>query len=481
MPLPNSHKHHTINQEVGMAVSLAAPDYIGDLGNGLVRRWSTTADVEKIAHCMATVFRDGADDPLRESVANEARISFIPGYPLMGPNDFAVVEDTTLPDRPVVACTCYWRHRWSLGGIPFSVGRPEYVATRAEYRNRGLIRALFEMVHARSAVNGDLVQAITGIEYYYRQYGYDYALDLGGHRMVALTAVPPRKEDAPEPYRLRPATLDDVPDLQALYNARRNDSLVWAESTEEDWRWYITLWDDPIVRDVPPAVSGLAFRLHMVVDANERVCGFVAVAAKRRSKGLGIYYLELAPHSNWQAVMPSLLRALHELGKQTPTIQPDTPPLEDLTFVLGRAHPAYTVLGEKLAPRVTPPYTWYLRVPDIGGFLRHIAPVLEARLADSLLAGYDGELKINFYRGGLRLQLAGGKLTAVEPWRTPAYGDEANLSCPALTFLQLLFGYRSYAELHAFLPDVYAEDDALLLVNTLFPKQSSHVSSLSYT
>mgnify|MGYP000980933111 FL=1 len=163
-----------------MTTTLASPEYRGDLGSGLVCRWSTAADAEKVAHCMMTVYRDSADAPLAERVGNEGRICFLPGFPLMRPGDFAVVEDTTLPDRPIVACTCYWRHTWSLGGIPFRVGRPEYVATWAEYRNRGLIRALFEMVHARSAANGDLVQAITGIEYYYRQFGYTYAMPLEG-------------------------------------------------------------------------------------------------------------------------------------------------------------------------------------------------------------------------------------------------------------------------------------------------------------
>jgi hypothetical protein len=222
-------------------------------------------------------------------------------------------------------------------------------------------------------------------------------------------------------------------------------------------------------------------RLHVVVDSEDRVCGFVTVAAKRRTKMLGIYDLELASHVNWQAAMPSLLRALVEVGRQTPTFKADAPALEDLAFVLGRAHPAYDVLGEKLAGRVQLPYAWYVRVADIAGFLRHVTPLLERRLASSLLTGYDGELKINFYRGGLRLQFAGGKLTAIEPWRTPPYEGEGNLNVSALMFLQLLFGYRSYAELHAFLPDVYAADEAVLLVDTLFPKQPSRVSSMGYT
>lgn len=94
----------------------------------------------------------------------------------MGPTDFAVIEDTSKEGRPIVACTCGWRHTWTYEGIPFQVGRPEMVATDPAYRHCGLIRALFEIVHARSAAQGDLVQAITGINYFYRQFGYEYAL-----------------------------------------------------------------------------------------------------------------------------------------------------------------------------------------------------------------------------------------------------------------------------------------------------------------
>lgn len=460
---------------------LASPEFAGDLGNGLVRRWSTAADVEKIALCMATVFRDSADEALNERAANEARISFIQGYPLMGSGDFALVEDTNLPSRPVVACLCYWRHRWSIGGIPFAVGRPEYVATLAEYRNRGLIRSLFEMLHARSAANGDLVQAITGIEYYYRQFGYEYVLDLGGHRSVYVAAIPPAKADRPETFRLRPATVQDVPQLHSLCNQRRDQSLVWAESSEDDWRWCITLWDDPLVRSQPPAEVGLAFRQYMVVDAEDRACGYITLAAKRRSKALGIYGLELAADVNWQAAIPSLLRALLEVGRQTPVFSADTPPLQELTFALGRTHPAYMALGEALIGRARPPYSWYLRVADIGGFVRHIAPLLEGRLAASLVAGYSGDLKINFYRGGLRLQFETGKLVVIEPWQTPAYGDAAALGCPAPLFTQLLFGFRSLADLRAIFPDVYVEEEFVLLVDALFPKQPSYVWPIIYT
>jgi hypothetical protein len=88
-------------------------------------------------------------------------------------------------------------------------------------------------------------------------------------------------------------------------------------------------------------------------------------------------------------------------------------------------------------------------------------------------------VKIDFYRGGLRLVLSEGRLTEVAPWRAPAYGEEADAGCPALVFLQLLFSYRSLAELRAFFPDVWANEGAARLIDVLFPKLPSQVHALN--
>jgi hypothetical protein len=47
--------------------------------------------------------------------------------------------------------------------------------------------------------------------------------------------------------------------------------------------------------------------------------------------------------------------------------------------------------------------------------------------------------------------------------------------------LQLIFGYRSLTELRAIFPDVWASEEAALLLDILLPKQPSTVYSLSYT
>ena len=88
---------------------------------------------------------------------------------------------------------------------------------------------------------------------------------------------------------------------------------------------------------------------------------------------------------------------------------------------------------------------------------------------------HSGELRLNFYRGGVRLPSADGRLSAVEGW-PEADHFEAGASFPPLTFLHLLFGHRSLAELEHLFADCRANtEEAQVLLDALFPPQLSLV------
>jgi hypothetical protein len=153
---------------------------------------------------------------------------------------------------------------------------------------------------------------------------------------------------------------------------------------------------------------------------------------------------------------------------------------------LGSDHPAYAAVAH-LTPRDEGAYAWQLRVSDLPAFLRHVAPVLERRLAQSAFSGYTGALRVGFYRAGVRLAFERGRLAQVAPWSVPlglrgiekgvpSTADRADVSFPGLTFLQLLFGHRSLAELQYAFPDCLVRTaPARSLLTTLFPKQPSNV------
>ena len=448
--------------------TVLSPFYRRDLGDGLVLRWSTAQDTERIATLHSMVHREKADDPPNTNVMAVIRRLMNGDYPLMGPADYGLIEDTSKEGNPVVACTCLWKHTWSYEGIPFTVGRPEMVATDPAYRNRGLIRALFEMVHQRSEAEGDLVQAITGISYFYRQFGYEYALELEDRRATPLSLIPKAKEGETELFALREATGEDIPEITALYNRRRAGSIVSESITREQWLYETQTW-----KEHPE--FGRAFNLQVIIDAAGQTVGFVAIDAMRRDKTLGVWLLEFGEGVNVQTAMPAVLRALHTFGLNLKLSRPNIPPLSEIGFYLGTTHPVHEVLGDELDRAREPPYAWYVRVKDLPAFLLYIAPALEKRLATSPVVGHTGEIRLDFYRGGLRMVFEHGRLTAAEDWRMPLYGSTASGGFPPLVFLQLLFGHRSIEALRHAFPDVWVSDEARPVLKALFPTRPSFV------
>jgi hypothetical protein len=68
-----------------------------------------------------------------------------------------------------------------------------------------------------------------------------------------------------------------------------------------------------------------------------------------------------------------------------------------------------------------------------------------------------------------------GKIITVESWKL-APREEGDAAFPGLTFLQLLFGYRRYAELEYAFADCWCDsEDVRTLLNILFPKKLSNV------
>jgi GNAT superfamily N-acetyltransferase len=413
---------------------------------------------------MARVFVDAPDVTPNPWAAGETRYLMSGHSTLLDAADFALVEE----GDKIVAATCLIGQTWEYDGIAFDVGRPELVASDPDYRNRGLIRALFDAIHERSAARGQVAQGITGIPYFYRQFGYEYALDLDGGRVAYLNTIPDRADGEPEPYTLRDATADDLPLIRALYDQRRAGLLVSAAIPEAFWRSTLT---------APRDEFNVRWCLHVLLDASGAPCGYVRRTSKRWGKDLPVFDVAVRDGVPLRAAGLAALRALCAIGAALPS-GPDPArqePLAGIYLSLGRAHPLYDVLGDSVAPKYDQPYAWYVRVPDLPGFLRLLAPALERRLAASALAGHSGELLLDFYRGGLRLAFAAGRLAEVAPWTRPLTGGQ-HAGFPPLVFLQLLFGRRSFAELDEHYPDVIAwNPEARALLETLFPKRLSRV------
>lgn len=456
-------------------MTVAAPSR--DLGAGLTLRWATPADLVRIAEAQSYSWRGSPDDP--PHAWDRALITELMSgrHPLVQPEDFVYVEDTT--NGKIVASSCLMHGEWTYDGIPFLVGRPEHVVTDPEYRNRGLIRAIFAALHERSAAQGELVQVITGIPYFYRQFGYEYALDLEGSRIVFPSAIP-AAPDGSEAYGLRDATADDIPFIAALYERDYRGSLVTAPVPEAYWRYVFNDFSTPTQ---PAGAFQRQWKLWIVVDSTGNPCGYARTGVHTYGNQFFVWELTASDGVPLAAIAQPTLRALLPAGEAAAIAARaaghDDETFKQISLCLERDHPLYAVLGPSIAPRWVEPYAWYVRVPDLPAFLRRIAPVLERRLAASAFASHSGELRLDFFRDGLRFTFAAGKVAAIEPWRRPIWGERQHATFPPLVFLQLLFGYRSLDELRYAFPDLrIGQHEIAGLLEALFPKRNSRVAML---
>lgn len=459
---------------------LTSPSFRGALPGGLVRRWSTAADVEAIAALLGMTLRRAEDEMPNPRTVAGTHLLMDSEFPYMEVGDAAVVEAPGDGGTAIVACIFFWRHTWSFAGIPFGVTRPEMVATQPSHRRRGLVRALFEMVHARGDAEGHLLSAITGIPYFYRQFGYEYVLELEGSRTAFFQLVPEAEAGRTEACVLRPARLADVDRLKEMYDASRGTSLVWHEAPTEHWRSEIRVWDHPRVREADVRSQGADSRYWMIETTGGEVVGSIRIASRRRGRALHVEELVFAAGADATTIAPALMRALREIGKRTPPLRDDAGDCDEIELALGASHPFYDLLGDEVAPKRVAPYAWLIRVPDLPAFLRHVCPALDDRLARSVFAHSTVNLELDLYRNGIRLVIERGRVVTIEPWLAPVPEEQSTaMGCPPLTFLQLLLGYRSVDELTATFPDVWVRPERRLLADTLFPKIHSRVEQLA--
>ena len=346
---------------------------------------------------------------------------------------------------------------WTYAGIPLLVGRPEPVGTDENFRKRGLVRALFEEFHRSSQARGDLLQGITGIPYFYRQFGYEMAVELGGSRSAYEAQVRSAAKVDKEGRGVRPAGRDDIPFLQECYQASASRYLLHGVLSPDQW-------ETELFKKHPDNLEKPG--IFILESAEKQPAGFFIVSSEMDGQAVVVRYVEIRAGLNWHSYMPLVLERSWAFGQEL--AEKYGTPCTRLCLALGSQHPAYLAAAEYL-PEIRRPYNWYLRVPDLSELVRRITPEIEKRLSQSPFCGYSGKLKISFYKSDLHLEFQSGALIKVEK-APPSVWHAADVCFPDLTFLQLLFGYRSSRELSDFFADCRISEKFIPLLDAIFPK-----------
>jgi predicted N-acetyltransferase YhbS len=416
------------------------------LEDELVLRSATMADVEKVARFNETVMAEPPEMTPEPEIAEWTRDLFDGVNRNVGPSDFTVVEDTKTGE--IVSSIVLISQIWNIGGIDTPMGMPEIVGTHPEYRRRGLVRRQFEVMHEWSKQRGQFFNTVMGIPYYYKQFGYEYALDAWGGRTTSLAmleGVLEKKDDRP-PFTVRDAKREDIPFIVQTERTSRDRLFVTAARDTETFE-----------REMFNRREGSAIFYRTRIFEREGVpVGYFEYHFSPKNDMLVVDAFEISAEANWFDATTTLLVDLKSLADQART--KDGEQCEKIEFETGPEHPGFKMFDRQFGD-VKRAYAWVVRVPDIARLVSHLSPLIESRLADSDLRGWSGDLKISFYTSGLQMDFAKGALKSVVN-TGPIERHEAHAHYPDLTFTKALFGQYSFTQLRDMYSDCFAHKRA---------------------
>lgn len=402
-----------------------------ELSGGLrLRAVADRADIERVAAFDAQIHGEGTASTWRAWMAE---------HPHAYPEGWLLVEEQAT--GRVVASLCLLPWRFRLGGVELRSAEMGVVGTLEEYRGRGLQRALNRYYDELLREGGFDLSHIQGIPYFYRQFGYEYAVPLEAWWRLELHMAP---EMAPAGYSCRQAGLADLPVLARLYDEALAPLELVALRDEVVWRYMLG-----------PGLSTETGAETWLVRADDGApAGYFRVAHHGFGEGLIVAEASLMRPAAAQAALAQIRQLARERRKpylrlNLPADTPLVTAARGLGGYDGRA------------------YAWQVRLPDPPALLRKLGPVFERRLAASDYAGHTGDFVISLYRQAFALRFADGRLVAVAP---PVPDAQADLRLPPPLLAPLLLGYRSLAELNHMYPDAFVSGPSRALSETLFPR-----------
>jgi hypothetical protein len=279
---------------------------------------------------------------------------------------------------------------------------------------------------------------MVGIPYFYRLFGYQYAIDQP--RARAVRAWPP-----PEDGHIgRTAVAGDIPAMARLQATTQAGYDLRMPHSPACWRWLV-------------ARTGTT---HLVVER----AGTVVAAGRITPPEEGDVVLGEVAASDAAAALALLA---HAAGRADAAGGADGPAR---LSVLERPG---SLAGDAMEPLLAAPpgqaAAYYVRVPDPVALLDHLRPVLSARLAAAEAVPDAGEALVSFFRHHVRVVYADRAVVDVRPggrMQGPASLGGAGVA-PDLV-APLLFGPLGIVGLSHRHPDVYPGPNEAVMA-ALFP------------
>ena len=413
--------------------------YKKELGNNLVlKSVSSIKDVDRVAEFNFKIHEEEKIDSLvKELLLN---------HPNVNPDNWYYVEDKK--NKKIVSSVCLIKWNLLYDNIKLKSAEMGFVGTEEKYRKKGLFNILAETFSDTiKAENYDISQ-IQGIPFFYRKYGYNYAIPL-----IRNICIKPDKIKAFSAgnYKFMKAGLQDIPQLKNLYNT---DKLcIKTIRTEKIWKYLLKYASN----------TATAAETWVILNKKKEITGYFRLSVLNEW-GNNLFVSEVSRLTKKQAneVLVKLGSLCSEYSK--PYIRLDLPESTELVKA-----------AKSLGAVEKREWAWQMKIVSIPVFLKKIKPVLNKRIAGSRYKSITKKIGINLYKEQYELCFVNGELKTI---RNSISSKTKSLDISEDNAVQLLLGYRNIDELMNITFDVTADKAIKSFLNALFPKKKSFLYTI---
>lgn len=377
----------------------------------------------------------------RNSGVDAIVMKFLKNHPLMTLKNHFIVKY----HDSVVACLILIPVDWSIGKVQLKVAEMGIVATHPEYRRRGLMLKLISEYHRILDEQGYDLSAIEGIPFFYRKFGYEYALPLDEETTIPVDNIP----DFESTQVVRYFEEKDVPHAMRLLAQNQKRFYVHSLRNEQIWR----MQEDT-------GISGGDKFQGYVVEKGREVIAYFRIREKREDNQLVLRECSDADESTGRTIVGFLKKKAKEGDLSTLAAHTSyDDPITDCLVSLGGA-------------KRVPPYAWQIRIMDYEGIFRKMKPLFQERLDNSSYRNLTETVTFNLHWYTVKMSITNGEIVSIDRSTTM---ERSKIWLNPLVFPQLLLGYRDRHELQMFYPDFIVRDSHKQLVDVLFPKLPSYI------
>lgn len=416
------------------------------LGNGLILRTIKESDKDSLTELARHCF---PKEDMGKGIALYVNqlFDYFPSFSLQ---DNFIIVDTANNDE-VVSWVNLNRKVCVFENIKIPYGSVDFVGSHKDYRNRGLVRHLFLSLEERALEHNLAFIVILGIPYFYKTFGYEYGVKLEGylHFSEETPIIVPEKKNKSLEFTIQKVEDNSAFKSYLQIRAKRNQHLnLYQEIHPSSFAFYNT----PHLADCDEARD-----FYLVKNKDDLIVGNFYLMVRFGFLSVRELYVE-----DIEAISSILNLALEHSRKYKIPIEILKPAQQHVLLSLEK------LIGSPFSNG----YAWYVKIPSIQSYLQQITPILEKRLIASPHKNYTGNLTINYYRGGLRLNFIEGKLSSINEQSISELQDSNrifDLQIPPNNLIQLLMGMKSIDSLKSESYDISFEENRKSLLNILFP------------